>query len=151
MAAFAVTAFMAPTAAVAAPAPTIQVIPVSRYADGPELDDPATAAQALDATRLARVDVTVAGGPPCPSDGRWRVDGSLYTPSFADVTGVGCRFSLYLAAHAKHRVEVRWPADSDLELGRFHNNHSWATQTQSPREARNLHGGDVMFVSSVGI
>jgi lysophospholipase L1-like esterase len=109
LAAFAVTALVAPTAAVAAPAPAIQVIPVSRYADGPELDEPATAAQALDATRLARVDVTVAGGPPCPSNGRWRVDGSLYTPSFAEVKTVGCRFSLYLAAHAKHRVEVRFP------------------------------------------
>lgn len=42
------------------------------------------------------------------------------------------RFCLVLGAleEREHLVEVRRSADSDLELGRFHNDHSWAAQSE---------------------
>jgi lysophospholipase L1-like esterase len=97
----------APAAATAAQtAHPIQVMPVSRYLAGADLDDPGDATKALGATALVPVDVTLPDTR-CPSESRWRIDGELYRPRLRYVQEIGCRFRLDLAAKAKHRVDVR--------------------------------------------
>jgi lysophospholipase L1-like esterase len=97
----------APAAATPPQAPPIQVMPVSRYLAGADLDDPDRAMKALGATALVPVDVTLPDTP-CPSESHWRLDGELLSDAHPiDVPKIGCRLRLDLAAKAKHRVDVR--------------------------------------------